>query len=61
MTGNVESIDQVKFGTKNHQLYTVKSKKVALHCLDDKRFWTSQNESLPYGHYSIRDAVDLTR
>ena len=62
LSGDVTKVPQVKFTTTNHQLYTTKSEKIALHCIDDKRYWTSRNESLPYGHYSIRDvpAPNLT-
>jgi len=60
LSGEKTKIPQVKFTTTNHQLYTTTSEKVALHCFDDKRYWTSRNESLPYGHYSIREAIDLT-
>ena len=36
-TGGSMTVDQVRFGTQNHQLYTIKSKKLALKCFDDKR------------------------
>ena len=63
LSGDRVKIPQVKFTTTNHQIFTTTSEKMALHCFDDKRYWTSQNKSLPYGHYSIRDAdsIDLSQ
>ena len=48
------TVPQTRFITRNHQLYTEKSTKMALRCLDDKRLWTAKNRSLAYGHRSIR-------
>jgi hypothetical protein len=50
----VVSVPQSRFLSKNHQMYTVRSTKVALQCLDNKRFWVSKNVSRAYGHYSLR-------
>jgi len=46
-------VPQTRFITRNHQLYTQKSTKLALRCLDDKRFWTAKNRSSAYGHCNI--------
>lgn len=39
--------------SKNHRIYTIRSKKKALDCEDDKRVMISKFTSLPYGHYSL--------
>lgn len=39
--------------SSNHQLYTYVDDKVALKCLDDKRFWIGSNKSYAYGHKDI--------
>ena len=52
------SVPQTRIGTRNHQLFTFQTNKVALTNADDKRVWIGTNESLAYGHYFIRD--DLT-
>jgi hypothetical protein len=49
----VISVPQSRFVTKNHQIFTQASIKVALRCLDDKRSWTGKNTSHAYGHYSL--------
>jgi len=46
-----ETIAQKRIGSLNHQLYTLKYKKRALQCYDDKRHWTGPNSSVAYGHY----------
>jgi len=48
-------VPQTKIVSKNHQLFTEKSSKRALECLDDKRYWTGENTSLAYGHYNAPD------
>jgi hypothetical protein len=53
--GSTVSIPQSRIQPKDHQLYTIKSNKIALRCLDDKRCWISKNKSHAYGHYAIRD------
>ena len=44
---------QRRFASVQHQLYTVDQVKVALNCRDNKRMWTSHNESIPFGHYRL--------
>ena len=39
--------------SKDHQLYSINQTKYALSNYDNKRYWLSDTESLPYGHYSI--------
>ena len=49
----VMRVMQSRIGSINHQLHTITTSKVALSAQEDKRAWTSQNESLPYGHYKL--------
>ena len=49
----IKTIQQQRIGTVNHQLYTMRYKKRALQCYDDKRHWTGSNSSVAYGHYSM--------
>ena len=46
-------VNQHRFGSVIHQLYTLKYNKVALSIKDDKRKWIAQNTSLPYGHHRL--------
>ena len=52
---NSVSVPQSRIGTRNHQLYTFETTKVALTCNDDKRDWVGPNDSLAYGNYFLRD------
>ena len=47
------SVDQSRIGSRRHQLYTYKGKKIALTNTDDKRVWIDKNKSLPYGHCNL--------
>ena len=44
---------QRRIGSKNHQLYTMETDRMALSRRDDKRHWVANNQSLAYGHYII--------
>ena len=54
LENTIERLPQVRIRSINHQLYTIESNKVALKCLDDKRYWLDENKSVAYGHYMIR-------
>ena len=41
------------FRSKNHIVTTIEQRKWAVSVTGNKRAWTSANESLPYGHYSL--------
>ena len=48
--------EEVSFNTirsKNHQIYGINQTKYALSNYDNKRYWYSDFESLPFGHYAI--------
>ena len=49
--------EEVSFNSirsKNHHTYSINQIKFALSNYDNKRYWLSDTESLPYGHYSIK-------
>jgi len=52
LNNTIVFVDQTKIVSKKHQLFTEKSTKKALQCLDDKRYWVGKNTSLAYGHYN---------
>ena len=48
--------EEVSFNTirsKNHQVYSINQTKYVLSNYDNKRYWYSDFESLPFGHYAI--------
>ena len=47
----VTSTTMTTLRSVNHTVRTVTIVKRALSAWDDKRYWLSANESLPYGHY----------
>ena len=50
---DVLTIPQQRITSLEHQLYTIKTNKIALSCQDDKRCWIRKNKSVAYGHYSL--------
>ena len=49
--------EEVSFNTirsKNHQIYGINQTKYALSNYNNKRYWYSDFESLPFGHYAIK-------
>ena len=49
--------EEASFNTirsKNHQIYSINQTKYALSNYDNKRYWYSDFESLPFGHYAIK-------
>ena len=56
-TLNRKCKEEVSFNTirsKNHQIYSINQTKYALSNYDNKRYWLSDFESLPFGHYAIK-------
>lgn len=55
MNERTVSVDQVNIRTKNHLLYTVSNKKIALDPFDDKRYIIPNSVcTLPWGHKDIQ-------
>ena len=60
-TLNRNGKEQVSFNTirsKNHQIDSINQTKYTLSTYDNKRYWFSDFESLPFGHYSIHKLRD---
>ena len=56
-TLNRKCKEKVSFNTirsKNHQIYSINQTKYALSNYDNKSYWFSDFESLPFGHFSIK-------
>jgi hypothetical protein len=47
-----------RFQSTNHVVNTIELTKWALSAADNKRAWISSNESLPFGHYKLRNIND---
>ncbi|XP_031355166.1 uncharacterized protein LOC116179510 [Photinus pyralis] len=59
-SGITKSVAQSSIVSKNHHVYSMEQKKVALSNKDDKRYLTSNGiDTLPWGHYSIPAEMDL--
>ena len=46
-------VNQFRIGTKNHQLFSFMTSKLALTNNDDKRVWVEKNISKAYGHHTL--------
>jgi len=55
LNNTIVIVDQSRIVSKKHQLFSEKTEKKALQCLDDKRYWTGENNSLAYGHYNAQN------
>ena len=47
-------VNQMRFGSVNHQMFTYRESKCALRPFDDKRYQINKFDSIPYGHYLLR-------
>ena len=55
-TANLARTDNIRIGSHKHQLETIISNKISLSAFDDKRFIQEDGiQTLPFGHYLIRD------
>ena len=55
-TNNLIRTNNIRIGSHNHQLETICNNKIALSAFDDKRFIQENGiQTLPFGHYLIRD------
>lgn len=41
--------------SKRHQIYSICQTKVGLTSYDNKRYWIDDVESIPFGHYSLKN------
>ena len=46
-------VNQKRFGSKNHKVFTYSENKRALIPFDDKRYQCNRVLTLPYGHYQL--------
>ena len=47
-------VNQMRFGSVNHEMFTYNESKCALKPLDDKRYQMNKFHSIPYGHYLLK-------
>ena len=52
-----EIITYASIRSNRHDICTLNQEKLGLNNYDDKRYWLSNTESLPYGHYFIATKV----
>lgn len=57
----IEICDQTSIQSRNHILYTVKRRKIALKSADDKRVEVENYCTLPHGHYIVEEDKENTR
>ena len=59
-TTNSIRTNNIRTGSTLHQLETISSRKISLSAFDDKRYILENGiETLPFGHYLVRDIVAL--
>lgn len=51
----VETREQTTIQSKDHELHTIKRRKIALRSADDKRVEVENYDTLPYGHYRLQE------
>ena len=57
-TTNSIRTNNIRIGSTLHQLETISSSKISLSAFDDKRYILENGiETLPFGHYLVRDIV----
>lgn len=53
---SIVRLPNVRIESKNHEIFTVETNKIALTAFDDKRFIQDNGvDTLPFGHYSLQD------
>lgn len=65
---NLKIVEQRFIRSKNHNIFSIKEKKIALNPYDDKRFLLSEefanslklskHNTLPWGHYKINERIE---
>ena len=43
--------------SKNHNIYSITTKKVSLNIYENKRYWRNTGDSLAYGHWIIKEMM----
>ena len=55
---NRDKISYASIRSNKHEIFTLNQEKSGLSNYDDKRYWSSNLESLPYGHYCIANNIN---